>query len=315
MGLEADQDSVSYAVESGNESCVALILTRTLKADNRSLHEAAMHKNLAIVKLLVSHGADVNMNSYPSLTLIDHLIFNKREKTALFLLEKGAKVTFRSLEYAIENADITLVERILEKGVEIKNSLSRFIVNNFKLKTAAISLIILGKIIFYGTIFLMLLPQFIVIGLGFLFNRHTPKIITWLNAKPSTTRTGLLSILYLFNPASFILFCSLYICVRFPTLIRICFLLGNVVYHFLSFKKFCKRYEHPYLLDVFFLKNAPYIMLSVFYYEVLYLFFIGNDFGQGYIIMFLSPIVLGLFIAALNLSHNFVSAAAKNIKN
>ncbi len=220
IGLEADQYSLSSAVKSGNESCVALILTRILKADNESLQIAAMEKrNLAIVKLLVSHGANVNTNFYAS-TLIDSLIVNKQKEIALFLLEKGAKVTFRSLEYATENADITLVEKILEKGVDIENSLSRFIVNNFKLKTAAILLIIWGKIIFYGRIFLMLLPQLIVIGLGFLFNRHTSKIISWLDTKPSTTRTSLLSILYLFNPASFISFCSLYICARFPTLIR-----------------------------------------------------------------------------------------------
>lgn len=191
----------------------------------------------------------------------------------------------------------------------IKNSLSRLIVNNFQLKTAAILLIILGKIIFYGTIFLMLLPQPILIRLGFLFKRHTPKIVTWLDAKPSTTIKGLLSILYLFNPTSFILSFSLYICARSPTLISICFLL----YLFLSFKRFSKKYDHPYILGVFFLKNAPYIMLSVFYGSLFYLFSIGKYIGQDFIIMFLSPVVLGLFVAASNLSRNFVSAAAKNV--
>lgn len=121
MGLEADQSSLNSAVKSGNESCVALILTRTLKADNESLQIAAMEKrNLAIVKLLVGHSADVNTNFYAS-TLIDSLILNKLKEIALFLLEKGAKVTFRSLEYAIENTDTILVEKILEKNVDIKN--------------------------------------------------------------------------------------------------------------------------------------------------------------------------------------------------
>ena len=63
----------------------------TAKAPDISIHEAAMQRNLEVVKQHIAAGADVNAKDVNGYTPLDWAVFNKDTKTVDILRKHGCK--------------------------------------------------------------------------------------------------------------------------------------------------------------------------------------------------------------------------------
>ncbi|MDC0065916.1 ankyrin repeat domain-containing protein [Verrucomicrobia bacterium] len=71
----------------------------TVEAPDILIHEAAMQRNLEVVKQHIAAGADVNAKDVNGYTPLDWVIFNKDTKTVDLLRKHGGK-TKKELEAA-----------------------------------------------------------------------------------------------------------------------------------------------------------------------------------------------------------------------
>ncbi|TRY78667.1 hypothetical protein TCAL_12824 [Tigriopus californicus] len=73
-------------------------INRINSAGLSALHQAVLDNNLTVVKILINHGANINLKDADSWTPLHAACANGMADIAKFLLERGARSTIRSNE-------------------------------------------------------------------------------------------------------------------------------------------------------------------------------------------------------------------------
>ncbi|OOF99948.1 hypothetical protein ASPCADRAFT_203830 [Aspergillus carbonarius ITEM 5010] len=93
--------------------------TKRIRVDHPPLCQAVQCGRAALVKLLLERGADPDRYCYSPLY---QAVVSRRRDIIQMLLQHGAKVHSRSLKLAVQRADMSMVQFLLENGVHAEES-------------------------------------------------------------------------------------------------------------------------------------------------------------------------------------------------